>query len=142
MTRAQDILSVVQQSINKDRFREQHWEGSFEDYLELVTTNPRIARNAFQRIYDMINYFGEDRYTWMREELVRYKFFDDPFDEGADAIYGLDRPPDESGRFLQVSGTPLWYGAPDSVTARSRWIVQKYHRPAFEKRAGVLFRTG
>ena len=36
-------------------------------------------------------HFGSRRYTWMRQELVRYTFFDDPIDGGADAIYGLDR---------------------------------------------------
>ena len=92
MTSASDILSVVQQTINKDRFREQHWEGSFEDYLDLVCADPRLARSAFQRIYDMILHFGCERYTWMREELARYPFFSDPIDDGADAIYGLDRP--------------------------------------------------
>ena len=30
------------------------WEGSFEDYLELVRKNPQVTRNAFQRVYDMI----------------------------------------------------------------------------------------
>ena len=39
----------------------------------------------------MIMHFGSRRYTWMRQELVRYTFFDDPIDGGADAIYGLDR---------------------------------------------------
>ncbi len=92
MTRAQDILAVVQQSMDKDRFREQHWEGSFEDYLELVAKDSRIARNAFQRIYDMIMHFGCERYTRVREELVRYNFFSDPIDEGTDAIFGLDKP--------------------------------------------------
>jgi serine protein kinase len=91
MASTQDILSVVDKHINPDRFREQHWEGSFSDYLAIVTKNPRVARNAFQRIYDMIMHFGQERYTWMREELIRYKFFQDPFDGGADAIYGLDR---------------------------------------------------
>jgi len=92
MARAQDILSVIHKSVNKERFREQHWEGSFEDYLELVTANPRVARNAFQRLYDMIMHFGYERYTRMREERIRYKFFSDPIDDGADAIFGLDRP--------------------------------------------------
>ena len=72
MATAEDILSVVDQQVSADRFREQHWEGSFEDYLKLVTENPRIARNAFQRIFDMILYFGFERYTWMREELTRH----------------------------------------------------------------------
>jgi serine protein kinase len=92
MTRAQDILAVVQQSVNKERFREQHWEGSFEEYLDLVMADPRIARNAFQRIYDMINHFGVERYTRLREEFIRYKFFSDPIDGGADGIFGLDKP--------------------------------------------------
>ncbi|UCE60048.1 MAG: hypothetical protein JSU63_21720 [Phycisphaerales bacterium] len=91
MASAEEILSVVEQSISADRFREQHWEGSFTDYIELASKNPRIARNAFQRIYDMIIFFGEERYKWMRDELVRYKFFADPFENGADAIFGLDR---------------------------------------------------
>jgi len=92
MANGQDILNLVDQHLNPDRFREQHWEGSFEEYLELVARNPRIARNAFQRIYDMIMHFGHERYMWMREELIRYKFFADPIDGGADAIFGLDRP--------------------------------------------------
>ncbi len=92
MTNADEILSVVGQNLNVDRFREQHWEGSFQDYLELAARNPRVARNAFQRVYDMIMYFGCERYTSMREEMMRYNFFSDPIDGGADAIFGLDRP--------------------------------------------------
>ncbi|MGB0717466.1 MAG: PrkA family serine protein kinase, partial [Phycisphaerae bacterium] len=92
MASASEILSLVQENLSPERFREQHWEGSFEDYLELVTARPAIARNAFQRVYDMIMSFGHERYTWMREEMVRYHFFSDPIDDGADAIYGLDRP--------------------------------------------------
>jgi len=92
MVRATDILSVVDQHLNPNRFREQHWEGSFQEYLELVTANPRVSRNAFQRIYEMIKHFGFERYTSLRQEVIRYKFFSDPIDNGADAIYGLDRP--------------------------------------------------
>ncbi len=91
MATTQDILSVVDQHVSADRFREQHWAGSFKDYLALVTENPRVVRSAFQRIFDMITHFGSKRYMWMREELTRYAFFDDPIDNGADAIFGLDR---------------------------------------------------
>ena len=87
MTRAQDIISVVRNSVNKDRFREQHWEGSFEDYIDLVVRNPRITRNAFQRIYDMIMYFGCERYTALRQEVIRYNFFSDPIEEGTESRY-------------------------------------------------------
>jgi len=91
MATTEEIFSVVDKHVSPDRFRDQHWEGTFEDYLGLVTSDPRVSRNAFQRIYDMIMHFGHDRYTWMRDELVRYRFFDDPFENGADAIFGLDR---------------------------------------------------
>ena len=92
MTTADEIFSVIEENVSADRFREQHWEGSFPDYLDLVTKNPRIARNAFQRLYDMIIHFGSERYTHVRDELVRYHFFSDPIDNGTDAIFGLDRP--------------------------------------------------
>ncbi len=88
---ANDLFSVVEQHLNPEGFREQHWEGSFQEYLAIVSASPRIARNAFQRMYDMITHFGSRRYTWLRQELIRYKFFDDPIDHGADAIFGLDR---------------------------------------------------
>lgn len=91
MASSQELLNIVEDKLSPDRFREQHWEGSFAEYLELVSANPRIARNAFQRIYDMITHFGSERYIWMREDFVRYSFFSDPFDKGLDAIYGLDR---------------------------------------------------
>ncbi len=92
MANAKDILGVVDQCVNPSQFREQHWEGSFEDYLNLVAKKPQIARNAFQRMYDMIMHFGCKRYTQLREELVHYNFFDDPLNNGLDGIFGLDRP--------------------------------------------------
>ncbi len=84
------ILSVIGDTLDPARFREQHWEGSFWDYLELVSEKPRIARNAFQRAYDMILEHGIERYTWLKSDYVKYKFFEDPFNNGRDAIYGLD----------------------------------------------------
>ncbi len=86
------ILQTVQQQLDPQRFREHHWEGSFEDYLKLVGERPSIARNAFQRIYDMVLHFGTERYRRFRKELIRYHFFGDPVGKGADAIFGLDLP--------------------------------------------------
>ena len=92
MVTRDEILSVVDKHVNPDRFRDQHWEGTLDDYLEIVTKTPRVARNAFQRLFDMIMYFGCERYTRLREEMTRYKFFSDPIDNGKDAIFGLDLP--------------------------------------------------
>ena len=38
----------------------------------------------------MVLHFGTERYTSMKQDFVHYKFFDDPIDNGADAVYGLD----------------------------------------------------
>ncbi|MCG8403923.1 MAG: hypothetical protein MI923_01870 [Phycisphaerales bacterium] len=84
------IYELVEKRLDTQSFRDEHWEGTFDDYLDLVTRNPRIARNAFQRIYDMILHFGTERYTKLRHEYVRYKFFSDPIGNGEDAIYGLE----------------------------------------------------
>jgi serine protein kinase len=71
-------------------YRHLHWEGSFEDYLDLVKKEPRIARNAFQRMYDMILTWGTSNYVEYKKTITRYKFFDDPIDNGKDAAFGLD----------------------------------------------------
>ncbi|MBN1488747.1 MAG: serine protein kinase [Phycisphaerae bacterium] len=85
------LLSIVEQSIDPQRFRDQHWEGTFEEYLEIVAQRPTVARNAFQRLYDMILHFGMERYTHLKQDYIHYKFFSDPIGGGADAIFGLDR---------------------------------------------------
>src|SRR3954463_11188428 len=73
-------------------FRNFHWEGSFNDYLDIVKKNPAICRNAFQRMYDMILSWGTSSYIEYKKNIIRYKFFDDPIDNGKDAVFGLDVP--------------------------------------------------
>jgi serine protein kinase len=85
------VVSLIREMQDVHGFRERHWEGSFEDYLDVVKRNPTVARSAYQRLYDMIVSYGTEEYTRNRQTLVHYKFFDDPFDLGRDAIYGLDQ---------------------------------------------------
>ncbi len=73
-------------------YRELHWEGSFEEYLGIVRERPQITRNAYQRLYDMIISFGTEEYIDNKKKLVRYTFFKDDQNGGANAIYGLDIP--------------------------------------------------
>ncbi len=86
----QSLIDLVRDMQDVSTFRNQHWEGSFAQYLDLVHKNPQIARTAFQRLYDMIMSYGSESYMSFRQELLHYKFFDDPFDQGRDAIFGLD----------------------------------------------------
>ncbi|GAB4511698.1 MAG: serine protein kinase [Haliangiales bacterium] len=77
---------------NYDEYQELHWEGSFEDYLALVRKDPRVTRNAFQRVYDMVLSHGVEEYIDNKKKIVRYKFFSDEANGGRDAIFGLDIP--------------------------------------------------
>ena len=73
-------------------YRDLSWEGSFEDYLDIVRKRPQATRNAFQRVYDMIVGYGTEEYIDNKKKLVRYNFFKDELDGGKDAIFGLDIP--------------------------------------------------
>ena len=90
--KSDSLISIIDRRLDVEHFREQHWEGTFWDYLELVMENPTVARNAFQKVYDMILSYGSETMTQFKQEYNRYKFFGDPIDNGADAIYGLERP--------------------------------------------------
>jgi len=90
-TKTNPIIGLIDRRLDMTGFREQHWEGSFWDYLDIVTENPAVARNAFQRVYDMILSFGSESFTQFKHEYIRYAFFADPIERGADAIFGLER---------------------------------------------------
>src|SRR5215218_7711999 len=86
------LVSLIDKRLDVNRFRDQHWEGTFWDYLDVVHENPAVCRNAFQRVYDMILSYGSENFTQFKQEYTRYKFFGDPIDHGGDAIFGLERP--------------------------------------------------
>ncbi len=84
------ILTLVDSKQSEEEHRKLNWTGTFAEYLELVKEDQRITRNAFQRVYDMITSFGSEQYTDIKKRLIHYKFFDDPLNDGEDAIFGLD----------------------------------------------------
>jgi serine protein kinase len=84
------ILGMIAELQDIRSFQELNWEGSFGDYLDLVREDPNICRNAYQRLYDLIISFGTEEYTEYKKRITRYKFFEDPFDDGKDAVFGID----------------------------------------------------
>src|SRR3954468_20819311 len=91
-TKTNPLISLVDKRLDSTHFREQHWEGSFWEYLDIVVEHPAVARNAFQRVYDMVLSYGSENYTQFKQEYIRYHFFADPIGKGGDAIFGLERP--------------------------------------------------
>jgi len=93
MSQGREIISLVAQRQDLDQFSRKHWIGTFEEYLDLVRQQPEVTRNAFERVYDMIVMSGTTVYEESRGmRRVHYKFFDDPENEGRDAVFGLDEP--------------------------------------------------
>ena len=92
MANDQKMLDLIESRVSTDRYKELHWEGSFFDYLDIVKKDPTVCRSAYQRVYDMILTYGTEEFVDFKKKITHYKFFDDPFDNGKDAIYGLDIP--------------------------------------------------
>src|ERR1700722_2906474 len=86
-------FSELMRTLQKNaKFQDLNWAGSFNDYLNVVRENPKVTRNAFQRIYDMIVEKGMQEYVDVKKQMVHYKFFDDEDHDGKDAVYGADIP--------------------------------------------------
>ncbi len=77
---------------DRRRYEDLHWTGSFEDYLGLIRENPRIARTAYERLYDMILSHGTEEYVDNKKKITRFRFFSDDAHGGRDAVFGLDIP--------------------------------------------------
>ncbi len=76
------------------------WEGTMKDYLELVAEEPRIARTASARIYDMIASKGSTEIVDSEklphyEDMVRYNFF-------SKEIFGIEESLHDLVRFFRA----------------------------------------
>ena len=88
MTRKVDVVSVVGELQDTQSFRELNWEGTFQDYVDIVGEEPRVTRTAYQRLYDMILSYGTEEYVEFKKKIIRYRFFDDAMGGGQDAVSG------------------------------------------------------
>ncbi|MEQ8768383.1 MAG: serine protein kinase [Planctomycetota bacterium] len=91
MKSGSELFDYIRQGIDVESFQEWNWSGSFQEYLDIVMQDPLVVRNSWQRVYDMIVSYGTEEYKDNKQSITRYRFFDDPFDNGKDAIFGLDR---------------------------------------------------
>jgi serine protein kinase len=92
MSIGKSILASLRQQLNLTDYRKTHWEGGFDDYLDIVREHPEVTRNAYQRLYDMILTHGTEEVFENKEKITRFKFFTEFAAKHSDAIYGLDRP--------------------------------------------------
>ncbi|MEZ6004579.1 MAG: serine protein kinase [Planctomycetota bacterium] len=81
------LFDLARDSFDPTRFAALRWQGTMAEYLQRVEANPALARNAWQRLLDMIESHGSrvepgGRRTW--------KLFEDPLGDGQDGVFGLD----------------------------------------------------
>jgi serine protein kinase len=91
------LLDRVAGRYDRRQFQKLNEEMTFAEYLDRVQKNPRIARSAYQRIFDMIMSKGSYTYERYRKTLTHYNFFDD--DEIP--IFDLEDTLDEFVKFIK-----------------------------------------
>ena len=101
------LLDLVAANQDVKRFQDLLWEGTYTEYLAMVADEPRICRNAWQRLYDLVESFGTSNYTEYKKQITRHEFFSDPF-EGRDAVFGIDVHLQKLVRVLRAAA--LGYG--------------------------------
>ncbi len=85
-----NFRDLIQNMQSDSQHQDLTWAGTFDDYMNLIKKDPKITRNAFQRMYDMIMESGTDEYIDVKKTITHYKFFDDESNNGKDAVFGLD----------------------------------------------------
>lgn len=102
-------LSKYASSYDRNKFKVLNEEMSYADYIDLLSRRPKLARNAFQYMYDMIVRKGTRQFERYRKTYTHYNFFDDP----VIPIYGLEETLDQFVNF--ISGAAGHYGTQNRV---------------------------
>jgi serine protein kinase len=72
----ENLLLKIAEKFNKDQFQKLNEEMSFSEYLSLVYSKPKLARTAYQYLYDMIMSKGTKKIERYRKTYIHYNFFD------------------------------------------------------------------
>ncbi|MFC1586775.1 hypothetical protein ACFL54_00555 [Planctomycetota bacterium] len=90
---------------HQEDFKTNYWEGSFEDFVsQKLEVDPiKYTRTAYQLVFDMVNYYGAEEFEDNGEFLTRYQLFSDPFNNGANEIFGLDRTLNRLMRYIRAA---------------------------------------
>lgn len=86
----ESIVRELARELKESQVRDKYRPIAFSEYLEMALADPRLVRNAYQRLYDMILSHGTHIAKVQDKEVIRYNLFDDPFNSGEDAIFGID----------------------------------------------------
>ena len=135
------LIARIASLQDRQGYSEQHWEGSFEDYLQIVRQNPKVTRTAFQRVYDMILSHGKTEYIDNKKKLDPLQLLQRPGLRRQGRHLRARHPAHEAGERLQERRPGLRHREARHPAARPGRLVQVHHRaPAQEGPGGVLAR--
>lgn len=92
-----NALSRVISKFDRDKFRVLNTEMSFSQYVDECYKNPKLIRNAWQMIWDMVLSKGTYPVEEYRKTYTHYKFFDNP----DNPIIGLTPTKDALMKFIR-----------------------------------------
>jgi serine protein kinase len=107
-----DVLGMVhprsklrKKCFDQKRYQALNWEGTWDDYLDLIYSKPKTIRTSFQMIYDMIMSHGFEMREYQKKMIPHYFFFDksDP------PIRGLE--PQKAALVKFIKGAAGHYGS-------------------------------
>jgi len=70
-----EAISKYVKHFDRERYASLNEEMTLDQFLQRTLENPRLLRNAFQYIYDMIMSEGTETFKRYRRTMKRYKFF-------------------------------------------------------------------
>lgn len=92
-----DVLNKYAGAYDRTKYVELNEELSFSAYMEKVLQQPRLLRNAYQYIYDMIISKGTESFERYRKTYTRYPFFQ----KAKTQIFGLEETIDAIVTYLE-----------------------------------------
>ncbi len=133
--------------VDRDTYKKLHWEGTFDEYLDIVRKNPLVTRNAHERLYDIIMSYDMEMVTVFGKKLPHYNIFDDPEFDGKDRLYGLDEPLSQLVEIIKAGANEwevdkrliLLYGPVGTAKSTIARILKKYSEHYSKTEEGALY---
>jgi serine protein kinase len=102
-------LKRITSLFDRNKFRSLNSEMSMAEYIDLCLKQPKLGRNSWQMIYDMIMEKGYSTFEEYRKTYTHYNFFDDE----EIPIVGLSEMKDSLVKFIK--GAAGHYGTEKRV---------------------------
>jgi serine protein kinase len=96
-----DFAKLIQE--DREQRQQQHWRGTFLEYLEKVKADSSLAKSAHRRIYDMIQTPGVSELNPENDPRVQRIYGDEPikvYNFFKDEFFGMERTLDKIVRYF------------------------------------------